>query len=112
MFVRVYLDENISVLVADLIRSRGFEALTARDAGNVGWTDDQQLQFATKNEMAILTHDRLDFEDLAKEYFVEGKTHCGIIIAQRRRPHLLTERLMKVINRVMADEIVDQILYI
>jgi len=112
MFVSVYLDENISVVVADLIRSRGFEALTARDAGNIGWTDDQQLQFATKNEMAILTHDRLDFEELAKEYFMEGKTHCGIIVAQRRRPHSLTERLMKVINRVTADEIMDQIMYI
>ena len=112
MFARIYLDENISVVVADILRSRGFEALAAQTANNKGLSDKKQLEFATLNGMTILTHDRLDFEILAKEYFSSGKTHHGIIIAHRRKPHLIVERLIKVINRVTADEIENQLVYI
>lgn len=112
MFVKTYLDENVSVLLAELLHSRGFEALTAQEAGNKGLRDDQQLEFATSNGMAILTHDRVDFEALAKDYFANGKSHQGMIIAYRRRPQFLAERVVKVINRITADEMVNQIIYI
>jgi len=112
MFVKTYLDENISVVVAEILRSRGFGAITAQEAGNKGLSDASQLEFASGQGMSILTHDRVDFEDLARDYFVSGKTHHGIIIAHRRKPNLLAERLSMVLNRITTDEIVDQMIYI
>ncbi|MBA3599714.1 MAG: DUF5615 family PIN-like protein [Acidobacteria bacterium] len=47
MFVKTYLDENISVVVAEILRSRGFEAVTTQEAGNKGLSDEQQLEFAS-----------------------------------------------------------------
>lgn len=35
LFIVLYLDENVHVLVADLIQARGFQAITTRDAGQV-----------------------------------------------------------------------------
>ena len=32
LFVRLYLDEDVDVLVAELIRARGFQALTTQEA--------------------------------------------------------------------------------
>jgi len=61
VFIRTYLDENVSVIVADILRSRGFESFTAQPAGNKGLTDRRQLEYAVLNGMAILTHDRVDF---------------------------------------------------
>jgi hypothetical protein len=35
LFIELYLDEDVSVLVADLIRARGFTATTTRDVGKI-----------------------------------------------------------------------------
>jgi len=35
LFIRLYLDEDVSVFVAQLLRPHGFEVLTARDAQNL-----------------------------------------------------------------------------
>ena len=48
LFVRLYLDEDVSALLAKLIRSRAFEAITTQDAGRNGPTDAQQLAFASE----------------------------------------------------------------
>ena len=34
-FIELYLDEDVDVLVADLLRARGFVATTTRDAGKL-----------------------------------------------------------------------------
>jgi hypothetical protein len=31
LFIRLYLDENVNVLVANLIRAKGFDIIAARD---------------------------------------------------------------------------------
>jgi hypothetical protein len=33
LFIELYLDEDVDVLVAELLRAYGFVAITARDAG-------------------------------------------------------------------------------
>lgn len=52
------------MLVGELLRSRGAETLTARDANNLGHSDSAQLAYAASREMALLTHNRGDFEAL------------------------------------------------
>lgn len=45
IFIHIYLDEDIDVLVANLLHSRGFNATTAQQAGQLGRTDAEQLKF-------------------------------------------------------------------
>jgi len=112
LFIELYLDEDVDVLVADLIRARGFTAITTRDVGNLHKDDDQQLAHAADNQLAFVTHNRADFEARALEYFASGKTHCGIIIVTRRPPQDIVRRLLVILNNVTADEMVNQIRYI
>jgi hypothetical protein len=46
LFIELYLDEDVDVLVADLVRARGFEATTTQEAGRKGTGDDEQLAYA------------------------------------------------------------------
>ena len=39
----LYCDEDVSVVLAAMLRARGFPVTTARDAGYLGCTDEQQL---------------------------------------------------------------------
>ncbi len=59
-----------------------------------------------------LTHNRIDYEELARDYFTANKTHNGIIIATRHPPHKITERLFGILNEFAADEMMNQIVYI
>jgi len=46
LFIKVYLDEDVDVLVAELLNGYGFDALTTRDAGCLGQTDEEQIAFS------------------------------------------------------------------
>lgn len=65
LFARLYLDEDVDVLAARLLESRGFSAVTTQEAGCIGQTDREQLSYAVEHERALLTHNRADFEALA-----------------------------------------------
>jgi uncharacterized protein with PIN domain len=112
LFARLYLDEDVSVLLAALLRSRGFEAVTTREAGNGGASDDRQLAYAADRGLVLLTHNRADFERLASQYFRDGLRHAGIVIAVRRMPHDILRRLLALLNQTTADEMVNNVWYL
>jgi hypothetical protein len=43
LFITFYLDEDVDVLLADLVRARGFEVETTQKAGQIGKSDAEQL---------------------------------------------------------------------
>ena len=112
LFTAIYLDEDVHVLVGDLLTTRGFQAITARDAGQLGKSDSEQLAFAADQRRAILTHNRRDFEELHRQYTAEGQSHAGIVIATRRHPYEVAHRLFVLLNTLAADEMQGQLLYI
>lgn len=73
VFIELYLDEDVSVVVSDLLRARGFVAVTTREAGRLGGTNAEQLEYAMRERKTLLTHNRADFELLARQYFPQGK---------------------------------------
>jgi hypothetical protein len=74
--------------------------------------DAEQLVYAVNQGRTLLTHNRIDFETLAKEYFAAGKIHPGIIIAARRSPTEIVRQLLLILNRVTSDEMQNQLRYI
>lgn len=112
IFIELYNDEDVSVLIAELIHARGFSVLTTLDAENLGKNDAEQLEFAVNHKKVLLTHNRVDFENLAKQYFEQNKIHYGIIIAVRRLPNEMAQRLLEILNQNTADEMINQIRYI
>ena len=112
LFIEFYLDEDVDVLIADLLRARGFKATTTQEAGQLGSSDVEQLAYAGKMQRAFFTHNRGDFERLVEECFTSGKERYGIIIAVRRSPYEVVRRLLVILNNVMADEMKNQVRYI
>lgn len=112
LFIELYVDEDVSVLVAELVRARNYDVLTARDAGNLTASDEQQLAFAVQQQRTILTHNRGDFELLHQKYMTTGQHHYGIIIAIRRPVYVIARRLLSILNQVTADEMEDQLCFV
>lgn len=112
LFIELYLDEDMDVQVATLLRARGFTAISTREAGQLGKDDADQLQYASAHGYAFITHNRADFEALARTYFTEGREHFGIIIAVRHSPQEIVRRLLLILNAVTADEMRNAVRYI
>jgi hypothetical protein len=112
LFIELYLDEDVSVLVKKLVEARGFGAVTTQEAGQLGHSDAEQLAFAVRQQKTLLTHNRVDFEQLFRHYLTSGQGHAGIIIATRHPPHVIVQRLFAILNQVTADEMENQLRYI
>ena len=82
--IRIYTDESTSVAIAEGLKRRGVDAFSARDAGNLGLTDEEQLIYAGKEKATIFTHDT-DFLQIAARWLDEGRTHQGIIYCHQKR---------------------------
>jgi hypothetical protein len=112
LFIELYLDEDLSVLVAELLRARGFNVQTTQEAGQTGASDDKQLAYAVGQRRALLTHNRDDFARLVLTYFASGRSHYGITVAVRRPPHEIVRRLLVILNQTTSGEIENQVIYI
>lgn len=113
LFIRLYLDEDVSVLVAQLLRPHGFEVLTTLDAHNLGSSDAVQLRYAAEHHWTLLTHNRIDYERLQVEGLRDQRPHAGILIANRRASDFdFARRIMTVLNRFTPEEIANHLLYL
>jgi uncharacterized protein with PIN domain len=107
----LYCDEDVSGVLAAMLRARGFPVTTARDTRHLGRTDQHQLQVAADAERILLTPNRADFERLHRQWLESGRRHAGIIIARRRLPGELVARLGRLLGRLTADDFTNQLFY-
>ena len=112
LFASLYFDEDVDALIATVLKSRGFSATTTLEAEQTGNSDEEQLAFAIEQRMAVLTHNRKHFEELARLYYIAGRKHYGVIIAVRRLPNDIASRLLVLLNNLSAEEFENRVVYI
>lgn len=84
--MRLYLDENMPVVLARMLAEEGMDCATARDVGNLSLSDADHLAFATAVQRTMVTFDCKDFQALATDWARAGRPHAGIILT---KPHPL-----------------------
>src|SRR5438876_5249902 len=100
LYGRLYLDQDVPVQLAGMLRAQGVDVVTTLEAGALGQSDAQQLDDAVAAGRVLVTHNRLDFEQLHAEYLTAGRRHWGIIIAsQRQHLGLTRDHLLDLLNR-------------
>jgi predicted nuclease of predicted toxin-antitoxin system len=110
--VPLYLDEDVRVLLAEVLRSRGYLATHTLEAGRCGKSDEEQLAYASKNKMAILTHNVKDFTVLSKSYEAQGKKHYGIIVSGQLPFNELLKRVLRLLSSHPGDTFMNKIIWL
>jgi predicted nuclease of predicted toxin-antitoxin system len=78
--VKLYLDEDISPKVSEILIKKGMDAVSAHETGMLEASDDDQLAFAAAAGRAMVTRNRNDFIALTVQFFNDLKPHKGLII--------------------------------
>lgn len=78
--MKVYLDEDLSPAIAELLRQHGMDATSAQEVGNVQLDDHAQLTYATREGRAIVTANVVDFIELAHAAVASNTEHAGIVL--------------------------------
>jgi hypothetical protein len=84
--VKVYLDENLSPRIAEILRAARIDAVSAHEVGRTGIDDRAQLAHAAQEGRAIVTCDITDFLALTAEAIAANAAHAGIIVVPPSLP--------------------------
>ena len=100
---RLYLDEDITPLLARLLRERGHDVISCREIGAIGLADEDQLARATELGRAILTSNYGDFIRLSRECVMRGQTHGGIIVSYHQIDVDAISDGLELVSRLMSE---------
>lgn len=78
--MRFYLDEDLSVRIAEIARSMEVDVVAACECGNIGADDAIHLTFAAQEGRCVVTRNRDHFVALTVRFFEEQRTHAGVLI--------------------------------
>jgi ribosomal protein L27 len=115
LFASLYTDEDVTDQLAILVRQRGFIAHSAREVGLLEQPDEAHLTYAATHGMVLLTFNQRDYVLIAQQWAKEGRTHAGILLSDqfsRRQLGELLRRVLKFLNIVPADEMIDTVRFL
>lgn len=104
LFVALYTDADVHGGLAAQIRRRGFDAVSAYEAGSAELDDPDQLEYAVSQRRAILTCNIRHFEPLLKDWWQAGRKHYGIVVSEQLPIGEMLRRVMRFLNAVSVDE--------
>jgi len=112
LFVDLYLDADVDRDLANALRAEGFDVVSAWDLGRERWSDPEQLDYAISTKRAILTHNTRHYIPLAQQYWQAGREHYGIIVSEQLPPGELLRRLLRLLDRITRDEMVNTVRFL
>ena len=97
--MKYYLDEDLSPQIAELLRKRGVDSLSAHEIQMMQATDLEQLTFAAEKKRCFVTKNRDDFVQLTVQFFNDHRAHHGVLII----PHSIPGDQVALIAKALAD---------
>lgn len=105
--MKFYLDEDVSPKIAERLRKKGIDAVSAIEAGNLQLSDREQLACATREGRSLVTRNVRHFIVLAQEAIRRQEPHAGIILCPPSMRGFevkgIADALTRVANRFPGD---------
>ena len=107
--IKPYLDEDVRPLLAEIMRTRGYDVISCVEKRALGLTDEEQLKTAIKAKRAFLTHNIKDFVQLHKKL---NGSHFGIILCNQDAISHILRRLLKLMANNSFEDVKGQLLWL
>ena len=110
---RLYFDEDaLRAGIIRALRARQIDVTTAFEAGLVGYSDEENLLYATAQNRVLFSFNRGDFMRLHKTFLTTNRHHAGIIVSNQLETGVIVRRLLKLLNARPAEAMRDWLEYL
>lgn len=97
----LYLDEDSTARgLVESLRSRGVDVVVVGEVNRYGYSDEEQLRWATTHNRVLYSANIRDFYRIHTDFLSREEFHSGIILVQQQRYSI--GQLMRVILQLMA----------
>ena len=104
LFVRLYVDADITPKLARALRWRGYDAIAAHEIGNAEASDAEHMAFAAAQGRVLLTCNARDFTPMFEDYWHAGKEHSGVVVSEQLELGEMLRRVLAFLDAVTTDE--------
>jgi uncharacterized protein with PIN domain len=102
--VKLYVDADITPRLARALRERGYDVLSAHEAGMAEASDSEQMAFATAHERALLTCNAGDFTAIFEDYWDADREHFGLIVSEQLELGEMIRRVTRLLDAVDLED--------
>jgi len=107
--LRFFTDEDIYRSTTLSLRKAGFDVISTPEAGQLGESDDSQLQWASHEGRVIVTFNVAHFVMLHTDWLIQGRHHAGVVVSSQRSIGDLARRLLHLADQLDADVMRDRL---
>ncbi len=110
--IALYMDEDStsrSLLMS--LRSRGVDVTTALEINRLGYSDEDQLIWATSMGRTVYSYNVKDFYSLHTQFLEQGRNHAGLILVQQQKYSIgeLLRGVLRLVNVLSSEDMINQI---
>ena len=106
------LDEDVRVILAEILRERGYDAVHILEVDRAGKSDPEQLAYAVRQRRVILTHNIRDYLQLDRNYREQGLEHNGILVSDQVPLRQLLRRTLRCLSQHTAEGVHNQVIWL
>ena len=112
MAIRLYLDEDVQLLLAKVLRERAYDAVSAHECGNRGKPDVEQFAFAIQQGRSVITFNARDFVPIAADAMAANQTFPGLIVSEQLPFRELLKRTCRLLDSKTPEQIATSIVWL
>ena len=110
--IRLYMDEDSTARSLVLaLQNRGVDVITSLNLNRLGYTDEEQLTWASEQSLVLYSSNIRDFYRLHTDLLTKEQSHAGMILVQQQRYSVgeLMRGILRLIAAKSAEEMQNQI---
>jgi hypothetical protein len=115
MTIALYLDEDTQRnAFVRALRAAQVDVVTVSEVNRTGYSDAEQLTWATDHQRTVYTFNVKDFCQLHNQYLIKGKSHSGIIVTPRQNYSIgqQLQAIQSLLNVTSASTITNQLIFL
>ena len=110
--IRLYLDEDVRPLLAEVLRERGYDVVSAIELQRIQMPDRGHFTHAAEEGRALLTFNIRDFVPLARSAMREGRSFAGLVVGEQIPFSELLRRVLRLVGTRQSEEIANTIIWL